>query len=311
MPHARQWSAGATPRRFRSRIALRPVLGDAPQRVEQRRRQRIAGLAAQVDDAHRRQRRAEPAAELEPLERRPRLGPRRRRPVHRDRAFERRALRGDGARVVARIGVLLVRRVVLLVDDDQPEPADRREHRRARADDDPRLAARDALALVAALGVGQRRVEDRDAVAEPRADAADGLRRERDLRDEDDRAEAALEHRRARLQVDLGLAGAGRAVEQDVAGAAVDDARDRGALRLARALPARPRRRAPAVPPAAPAPCAASASPARRARARARASSRSSRRARARARRASAAARRRPPRSAAPRRLPAARRRAR
>ena len=42
------------------------------------------------------------------------------------------------------------------------------------------------------------------------------LRRERDLRNEHDRAAPALERRRAGLQVDLGLAAAGRAVEEEV-----------------------------------------------------------------------------------------------
>ena len=52
-----------------------------------------------------------------------------------------RALGGDGARVVARVALVLVGGVVLLVDDDQAEVGDRREHGRARADRDPRLAA--------------------------------------------------------------------------------------------------------------------------------------------------------------------------
>ena len=68
-------------------------------------------------------------------------------------------------------------------------------------------------------------MQDRHAFAEPCAHAADRLRRERDLRHEHDRAEAALEHRRDRLEVHLGLAGACRAVEQEVT-AAVDDALD-------------------------------------------------------------------------------------
>ena len=72
-------------------------------------------------------------------------------------------------------------------------------------------------------------MEQRDAVAEARAEAADGLRRERDLRDEHDRAEPALERRRARLEVDLGLAAAGRAVEQEAAARLVDDPSDGGA----------------------------------------------------------------------------------
>ena len=290
---------------------LAPVLRDAAKRIEQRRRQRIPRLAAQVDDAYRRQRRAQPAAEVESFERRPRLRPRRCRPVDGDRAFERGALCGDGARVVARVGVLLVRGIVFLVDHDQPEPADRRKHGRPRANDDPRVAARDALALVAPLGLGQSGMENRDLIPEARPHAADGLRRERDLGNEDDRAEATLEHRHARLEVDLRLAGAGRAVEQDVSGAAVDDAGHRRPLRLRELRPAPPRRRATAVPPAAPAPCDASARRVRRARAHVRASSRSSRRARARGRRAWAGSPRRPPRSAVRRLLQAPRPRAR
>ena len=82
---------------------------------------------------------------------------------------------------------------MLLVDADQAEPGQRREDRRARPDHDRRRAGGDALALVAALGLGQRRVEDRHPVAEPRAKAADRLRRERDLGDEDDHAQPALE----------------------------------------------------------------------------------------------------------------------
>ena len=98
----------------------------------------------------------------------------------------------------------------------------RSEDRRARADHDTRLAARDPLALVAALCVGQPRVQDRDRVAETRAEAADGLRRQGDLGDEHDRPEPALERRRRGLEVDLGLAAAGRAVEQEVAAAGVE-----------------------------------------------------------------------------------------
>ena len=49
-------------------------------------------------------------------------------------------------------------------------------------------------------------MEDRDPVAEAGLEAAEGLRGERDLRDEDDRASPALERRRAGLKVDLGLA---------------------------------------------------------------------------------------------------------
>ncbi len=124
----------------------------------------------------------------EPLESRPALCTRSRAAVHGDGTLDRGALGGDRARVVARIRLLLERRVVLLVDDDEAQARDRREDRRSSSDDDRRRAGRDPRALVAPLRVGQRRVENRDAVAEARAKASDGLRRQRDLRDEHDDA---------------------------------------------------------------------------------------------------------------------------
>ncbi len=169
---------------------------------------------------------AEPLAQLEPLEALPALRPRRRAPVHRDRPLERGPLGGDGARVVAGIGLLLERGVVLLVHANEAEPAHRREDRRPRADDDPRVAAGDPLPLVAALGVGQARVQERNRVAEPRAEATDRLRRERDLGHEHDRPQPALERGRRSLEVDLCLAAPGRAVEQEVAAALVESAHD-------------------------------------------------------------------------------------
>ena len=81
---------------------------------------------------------------------------------------------------------------MLLVDDDQADVAHRREHRRAGAHDDPRVAAGDPVALVAALRPAEGRVEDRDAVAEPAPEPPDRLRRERDLRHEHDGAESPL-----------------------------------------------------------------------------------------------------------------------
>ena len=125
---------------------------------------------------------------------------------------------------------------MLLVDADHAERRDRREDRRSGANDDRRRPARDPHALVPPFRLRQRRVEDGDAVAEPRAQAADGLRRERDLRHEHDRALSPLERRGAGLEVDLRLAAAGRSVEEDVAAASVqrlDDAGEAPCLALA------------------------------------------------------------------------------
>ena len=183
---------------------------------EERRGERIAGLAAHVHDGHRRQRGAEAPAELEPFEPRPALGTWRCRAVERDRALERRALGGDGAGVVARVRLLLVGRVVLLVHADEPESRHRCKHRRPGADDERGVAGGDPLALVAPLGLAEARVDDGDPVAEAGAETAERLGRQRDLGDEDDRAATALDRRRARLQVHLGLAAPGGAVEQEV-----------------------------------------------------------------------------------------------
>ena len=196
----------------------RPAAGlhEATQRAEERGRERVAGLAAQVDELHGRERGADPRRERRATQAQPALGPRRRRAVDGDGALERRSLRRDGARVVPGIRLLLVGGVVLLVDDDQADAAHGREDRRAGSDDDACLAARDPIALVAPLRVPQRGMDDRHEVAEPLPEAPDGLRRERDLRDEHDRPEAAVEGRGARLEVDLGLAAAGRALEEHV-----------------------------------------------------------------------------------------------
>jgi len=113
------------------------------------------------------------------------------------------------------------------------------EHRGAGSDDDTRLAARDPRALVASLGVRERGVQHGDALAESRTEAADGLRRERDLRDEDDDTAAAFQRRRGSLKVDLGLAAPRRPLEEHMAAPLVergDDSLDGIALRLRQRL---------------------------------------------------------------------------
>ena len=297
VPQARQWSAGATPRRLRSRIALPPRSATAPSSVEQRRRERIARLAAQVDDAHRRQRPADPAAERRAARaapssraaawrcRRPRPRPRAR------RAWRRPCARRSAGRNPActRRRAPRRRRSARGRAPARTRPSGRRRRRAPR----PATIRSRSSRRSASVEPG---VEDGDPVAEPGAEAADGLRRQRDLRHEHDRAEPALERRGARLQVDLGLAAPGGAVEEERAARAARRARatirssapacgrvSAGGTGLAGERLALGRLR----------PLAA-ATPCRRRdqrRARGRGSSRSSPRARARARRAPAGAR--------------------
>ena len=135
-PHARQWRAGTRPRRLRSRIALPPsrsMRGRARRAAARTADSRPRGACPRRDTGGSGAPSRPPSSSRSSA--RPALGARRRRAVDRDRTLERGALRGDGAGVVARVGLLLVRRVVLLVDADEPEPRQRREHRRAGADD--------------------------------------------------------------------------------------------------------------------------------------------------------------------------------
>jgi hypothetical protein len=104
---------------------------------------------------------------------------------------------------------------VLLIDDDQPDVRQRREHRGAGADGDPRLPGAQPLPLIPALPVAQRGVQDRDDVAEARLKATERLRRERDLGHEHDCGLSGGEDGLHGSEVDLGLARAGDSVEQE------------------------------------------------------------------------------------------------
>ena len=104
---------------------------------------------------------------------------------------------------------------MLLVDDDEAEVDERREHRRARADDDAHLAARHGAVGEQPLPRRQPGVQDGDLLAgEAPLDARHRLAGEPDLgHQEQDRA-AGLQRRLRGLQVHLGLAAAGDAVQQ-------------------------------------------------------------------------------------------------
>ena len=176
------------------------------QRVDGVRVQRCLG-AAHVDRAHgRRVLAVDAPGETQAAQGTVALGARRGAAAQQQRAGVQRALGGDAAGVVARVALVLVGRVVLLVDDDEPHVGERREHGAARPDAHPRVAGAQPVPLVAALGGGELGVQDRDGVPEPIGEAGDDLRRQRDLGDKDDRRPPACEHCRGRLEIDLGLA---------------------------------------------------------------------------------------------------------
>ncbi len=108
---------------------LPALLGDLPELPKQRCRQRIPSLVTEIHEADARHRRTDPGTELHPLESSPALGPWGRAPEDGDSALEDGPLGRHRARVVARIGLLLVGRVVLLVDDDHADVTHRGEQR--------------------------------------------------------------------------------------------------------------------------------------------------------------------------------------
>ena len=125
---------------------------------------------------------------------------------------------GHIARVVMGRFLLFVGMLLLLVDDDDAEVFQRREHAGARADDDPDAPGPDMLPLVVPLARRQMAVQHGHAHLLPdetRAKMFHRLRRERDFRDEHERRFALGENPVDRLQVDLRLAAAGDAVQQN------------------------------------------------------------------------------------------------
>ena len=117
--------------------------------------------------------------------------------------------------MVAQAVVLLVGWLVFLVHDDQTHLFQRREHRRTRTEHHPGLAAEHALPLVEPLAVSQTAVQHGQQVAEAAVKMGFELRGQGDLRHEHERGLPLVEAVAHRLQVDLGLAAAGHAMEQE------------------------------------------------------------------------------------------------
>ncbi len=237
-------AAGATVQRRRRTAPVeqqdRPsaLVGESPEAVAQRARERVVGVAPQVHDLDRGKPAADPRAQRHPLEPVPALGSWRRRAGEQERSGRACPAQCHAARVVPRVVALLVGRVVLLVDDHEAEPPDRRKHGRARSDDDVGLAATDPCVRGGAHAVGQPRVQHRDAGPEARSDAPRRLGGERDLRHQHDGGEPPVERRGDRVQVDLGLPRPRHPVHEQSAPLARAeghvDTRDRGRLLVGR-----------------------------------------------------------------------------
>ncbi len=110
--------------------------------------------------------------------------------------------------------ILLERRFVLFVQDDQTQAGHRGEYRAARTDDHRNFVAGDALPMPAPLGIRHVAVQHRH-LAEASAKALLGLRRQADLGHEHDRLPAIGDHFLDGADVNLGLAAAGDAVQDN------------------------------------------------------------------------------------------------
>ena len=119
--------------------------------------------------------------------------------------------------MVARSFFLFVGRILFLVDDDKSQVADRSEDRRTRADHHARISAFDAMPLLGALLIRQRRMEDGHFIAEHLVQIGGNRRREPDLGNQQDRGAASLEYRAHRGEIDGSLPRPGNAMQQDPA----------------------------------------------------------------------------------------------
>ncbi len=215
--------------------------------MERRREQRVPARRAlvprEIDDldggqrARRRALRQREPRQLGALREAVRLDARRRAAEHAHGPRAVRAQEREVARVITKALLLLERRVVLLVDHDHAEPLHRREDRRARADRERHLPAAERPPSVVALALLQPAVQHREVVPEARAKAPDELRRERDLRHEQDRPASLFAGLGDRAQVDLRLPRARHAVQQKaVIAARVHRADERVHRRLLRGV---------------------------------------------------------------------------
>ncbi len=121
---------------------------------------------------------------------------------------------------------------MLLIDDDDAQVRERQEQRRARAGDDPDVALRDASPDAGALATGHAGMPLGRPHAEARGETVEELRCQRDFRHQDERLPPLFHRigRGDRLEIDLGLAGAGDAFEQiGLEGARRDGVDQRGA----------------------------------------------------------------------------------
>ena len=109
---------------------------------------------------------------------------------------------------------LLVTGVVLFIDHDQPQIPHRRKHAGSRSDHHARAACANSAPLIGALGIAEGAVQNGHPIAEARVELPRHRGRQRDLRHQQQRAPPARQRRIDGIQINLGLARSGDAVQQ-------------------------------------------------------------------------------------------------
>mgnify|MGYP003693615585 CR=1 FL=1 len=169
-PHDEQRSESANPRRLMNTRRLLAAIEPRRERRHERRADafdgrwrrgcRRTGSRAAAPATHRAPRQLEPAIAAA-LRVNQRLERRRCAAEHHGDVALARAPDGDVAAVIANALLLLERRVVLFVDDDEPEPGQRREDGESRTEDEIRVAGRRRAPVAQALA-GRKPAVQRD-----------------------------------------------------------------------------------------------------------------------------------------------------
>src|SRR5215831_49320 len=122
----------------------------------------------------------------------------------------------DVTAVIPNTVLLLVRRIVLLIDDDEREPRQRGEYRKPRSENQIGIAG-GGEKPVASANAGRKSAVQRHRApsGNRRGNTLLELRRQIDLRHEDQHLAATRDALRGSGEIDLGLSAAGDALEQE------------------------------------------------------------------------------------------------
>ena len=121
---------------------------------------------------------------------------------------------GDIPAVIARTLFLLVRGIVLLIDDDEADSIEGREDGRPRANDDVHVTLTNPLPLIMALTRGETAVLNGHVMSERAAECGCGPWRESNLWNQHEHRPPGCAHVLGQSHVHLGLAAARHAVQQ-------------------------------------------------------------------------------------------------